>query len=162
MCTGRERDWRLPSVLDFVRYHRLYELFLDGVFAAIASDVKRFSHQIKRTRFSAHTTWRKCCSPNAMTWSTHSRWIDPISLSGACRGCPSGHAQHSGRHSAPPWLPSIQKSRIHITYSATATAKTANAMEKTACLKMITILSSSKRRSHSLITGRQEANRSRV
>jgi hypothetical protein len=70
--------------------------------------------------------------------------------------CPSGHAQHSGRHSAPPWLPSIQKSRIHITYSATATAKTANAMEKTACLKMITILSSSKRRSHSLITGQSE------
>ena len=32
----------------------------------------------------------------------------------------------------------------------------ANAMEKTACLKMITILSSSKRRSHSLITGQSE------
>src|SRR5258706_13723468 len=90
MCTGRERDWRLPSVLDFVRYHRLYELFLDGAFAAIASDVKRFSHQIKRTRFSSHTTWRKCCSPNAMTLSTHSRWIDTISLSAKeiCHGEP--------------------------------------------------------------------------
>ena len=28
-------------------------------------------------------------------------------------------------------------SRIHITYSATATAKTANAMEKAACLRML-------------------------
>ncbi len=47
-------------------------------------------------------------------------------------------------------------SRSHAVNSAMATAATAKAMEKTACLKMITILSSSKRRSHSLITGQSE------
>ena len=35
------------------------------------------------------------------------------------------------------WIYPALCSRIHITYSATATAKTANAMEKAACLRMV-------------------------
>src|SRR5438132_1032166 len=49
--------------------------------ATIVADVKRFCHQIKRTRFSANIT---------TMWSTHSRRIDSISLSANafCHGEP--------------------------------------------------------------------------